>query len=157
MIATLSTPNTLYLSVYEGASGCAANGRLRLTDGTLAEDDALGMVGSDVWVLLDNALREAAIVGAKHVIVFTNAALLVTNLAGKRVRTPAPERTEQVYEPRKGGGGYVDYPVGGNEAWWGAIRGLVAYWCKGGSWQVIAVDAEQLKRAKELLESVGQS
>lgn len=143
--ATFTTPDTLYLACY-GDTQIAYTGSLRKLDGSLEEDVLDGHGG--LWEATAQALGEAAIVNARHIIILTNSpALLKWHVA------PEPESTTKVWEVKgkgKGNGEYVEYPVGGDPVQWAVIRGLVAYWCKGGSYQVLGVKGNHLRKAQEL-------
>lgn len=143
--ATLTTPNTLYLACY-GDEQIAYTGTLRRMDGSIDEDVLQGH--GELWEAMVRALGEAAVVNTRHIIILTNSpALLRWHVA------PAPESYTKVWEVKgkgKGNGVYAEYPAGGDAMQWAVMRGLLAYWCKGGSYQVLAVDGSKLKKAQEL-------
>ena len=147
--ANLDTPSTLYLAIYDNGTQIAVTGALRAADGDLVPDVAQ-YIEPSTWAAVDAVLADVAEVRARHIIIFTNSPFLAGNLIG-RVKTPPPDSTERVYEPKKGGGGYAEYPVGGNQYWWNTIRHLERYWCYGGSWQVVKVGDDKLEKAKALL------
>jgi len=143
--ATLTTPNTLYLACY-GDEQIAYTGTLRRMDGSIEEDVLSGH--GELWAAMAQALAEAAVVNTRHIIVLSNSpALLRWHVA------PAPESFVRIWEQKgkgKGNGQYEQYPVGGDPLQWAVMRGLLGYWCRGGSYQVLAVDGSRLKRAQEL-------
>jgi hypothetical protein len=151
-LANLNTPSTLFLAIYDNGTQMACTASLRATDGQVVADVTQHTSDSS-WASVDAFMADAANVGTRHIIIFTNAAFLVDALTG-RVKTPAPDSTESVYQPRKGGGKYEQYPVGGNQHWWNVIRHLLRYWCKGGTWQVVAVGEDKLGKGKELLAQI---
>lgn len=144
--ATLTTPNTLYLACYGDQERIAYTGTLRRMDGSLDEDVMSGH--GTTWEATAQALAEAAIINALHIILLTNSPALL-----RWYVAPAPESFVKVWEQKgkgKGNGAYAEYPVGGNPAQWAVMNGLLAYWAKGGSYQVVGVDGSRLKRAQEL-------
>ena len=149
-LANLDTPSTLFLAIYDNGSLMACTGALRDAGGEIVPD-VVQHIATSAWATVDAVLADVAQVKAKHIILFTNCPFLTVALCG-RVKTPPPASTEQVFEPRKGGKGfYATYPVGGDINWWNTIRHLERYWCAGGSWQVIKVGDDKLRKARELL------
>lgn len=149
-LANLQTPKTLYLAVYESDTNeCAITGSLRKVDGTL-EDDVLALTAPTHWQALADALADAEVIEAQHIIVFTNSPALL-----KWYVAPEPDSTTPVWEVKgkgKGNGRYEDYPVGGNPHHWAVMRGLVRYWCRGGSYQVVEVDGSKLTKAQAIIQ-----
>jgi len=143
--ATLETRNTLYISLYVAEDGSAGGViSLRKENGDV-EMDVGQAFGEDVWRVLDQMLVDAVLLAAEHVIVFSNVEL-------RPFEAPEPDKTEKIWWQEgkgRGNGQYLYVPYGGNADQWNVMLRLTRYAMQGGSWQIVQVDEEALRRAKE--------
>lgn len=144
-------PHTLYLGLYEAPDGTAScTGTLCKANGSL-EQDVVAEVAATVWQALGAGMAACETMAVRNVHIVTNSADLLRNIA----RTPPPDKVERQWWQRGkgyGNGEWLDIPYGGDPLRWAIIRHLLGCWARGGRWTVQSVDAEQLRKARELWE-----
>lgn len=154
MKPTLTTPDTLLLGMWVEGQRAAIVGTLVREDEEIITEVTHWVGGwagvYKEWATLVNVLKDAAIVGSKHLLIVSNDAALVRALTPP-LRAPAADQVERKWllgwgkEGQRGG--YVEMPFGGDAAHWDAIRLLAAGpWA--GRWRVVWSD--KLEKAREL-------
>ena len=134
---TLTTPNTLILGIATRGNRTSITGGVRLRNGEL-ENDAIEMVGGDLWQTLNEALADVRIVRVPNLLLLTTCDEL-TEWLHKPIKVEQPtEKTVWV------GRDAFRVRTGGNEHQWAILRHLFIY-----VWRCDRVPA--LKKAEGLL------
>ena len=150
MKPTLTTPDTLLLGMWVEGQRAAIVGTLVREDEEIITEVTHWAGLYKEWATLVDVLKDAAIVGSKHLLIVSNDAALVRALTPP-LRAPAADQVDRKWllgwgkEGQRGG--YVDMPFGGDAAHWAAIWLLAAGpWA--GRWRVVWSD--KLEKAREL-------
>lgn len=151
MKPTLTTPDTLILSIWQADRTTAIVGSLRRDDDTIVADVLTGVtVNEPCTTVLCTTLAEVALIGAKHLLILTNDRSLAAMLSTPLI-APKADQVERKWllgwgkEGQRGA--YVDLPFGGDAEHWRLIEMLaVGQWA--GCWRVQYND--QLTKAREL-------
>jgi hypothetical protein len=135
---TLTTPNTLILGIAHRDGRTAITGGVRLRNGEL-ENDAIEMVGGDLWETLNEGLADVRIIRAPYLLLLTTCGEL-NEWLHKPIKVEQPE-TKTVWVGRE----RFTVKTGGNEHQWAILRHLFIY-----TWRCDRVPA--LKKAEGLLQ-----
>lgn len=145
MKPTIHTPSTLILGCYVGNQHAAIVGSLRDAEGAL-RPGIVEQTGRP-WAALAQALAEAEVIGAAHVVVLSNDAGMVQALT-RPFSAPVGGERQRVWIGVRGNGAFVEVDLG-DAAHWDVLRWLGLRW--GGCFAVQRV--ESLPNAQALWES----
>lgn len=144
MKPTINTPSTIIFGAYLDSNRAAVVGSLR-TDGGALLPGVVERTG-DAWQAIAQALGDAQIIGAEHVVMLTNEPLIVAALS-KPFPAPVGGERRRVWTGGKDGQ-YIDVDLG-DCAHWQVLHMLGWQWAGRFAVQLVG----ELPAAKALLEA----
>jgi hypothetical protein len=114
MKPTINTPSTVILGAYLAGQRAAVVGSLRDESGAL-RTGVLERSG-DAWRAIAQALGDAEVIGAAHIVILTNEPLIVAALS-KPFPAPVGGEHRRVWTGVRGDGQYIDIDLGDCPHW----------------------------------------
>lgn len=124
MKPTIHTPSTLILGCYVDGQHAAILGSLRDGEGAL-RTDVLEQTGAP-WAALAQAMMDAAVIDAAHLVLLSNDADVVRALT-RPFPAPVGGERQRVWLGVRGDGGYVEVDLG-DAVHWDVLRWLGLRW-----------------------------